>query len=128
MGKNIGCSIIIKDDFNNVLIIQRKTKKSEPKLWSLCSRAMKGKDTTDKCLDKAAKDDLKSVLFDVNPFNELVVDEETGDSIAVYTAIVKERVTLGNDVVASKWINKRNMDSYEFNEIDKQILLSFWGE
>lgn len=128
MGKNIGCSIIIKDDFNNVLIVQRKAKKSEPKLWSLCSRAMKGKDTKDKCLDKAAKEDLKSVLFDVSPFKEFVVDKETGDSIAVYTAIVKERVTLGNDIVASKWIGKRNVDSYEFSDIDKEILLNFWGE
>lgn len=31
MAKVVECSIIIKDDFNNVFIVQRKTKKIEPK-------------------------------------------------------------------------------------------------
>ena len=43
MAKVVECSIIIKDDFNNVFIVQRKTKKNEPKLWYSVGKKVRGK-------------------------------------------------------------------------------------
>lgn len=124
MSKNISCSLIIKDDFNNVLIIQRKVKRGQPKLWSILNRDIKGKETIEKCLEKIAKDDLKGIVFNLTPFKDISTSKVELKS--VYTGIIKECVILHKDIADSKWINKRSLEQYDFIESDKDVLLDFF--
>lgn len=123
MRKIIGCSIIIKDDFNNVLIVQRKVKKNEPKKWDIFSRNIRGKESPEKCINRAIKEDLKTIIFDLEPFNEYVIDEENENNILVYTGCIKERIILHADIIMSKWINLKDIESYDFVSGAKEKLL-----
>lgn len=124
MSKVISCSLIIKDDFNNVLIIQRKVKKGQPKVWSLLNRDIKGKETIEKCLEKIAKDDLKGIVFNFTPFKDFAINEDQINTS--YTGIIKESIILHKDIIGSKWINKRVLDEYDFAKDNKEILLEFF--
>ncbi|GAB6167828.1 hypothetical protein JCM1393_02880 [Clostridium carnis] len=127
MAKIIGCSIIIKDDFNNVLIARKKVKKNEPKLWYIFGRTLRGKETTEKCINRAIKEDLKSIIFDLAPLKEYVVDETTLDSYLLYTGSIKERVTTHADIVECKWVSERNLDDYDFAQGEKEKIISYYN-
>ena len=83
MAKITECSIIIKDDFNNVFIAQRRTKKNEPKLWYVIGRKVRGKETEEKCISRAIKEDLKSIIFNLEQVAE-ILNEELNEICAVY--------------------------------------------
>ncbi|SHI34692.1 hypothetical protein SAMN02745163_00059 [Clostridium cavendishii DSM 21758] len=126
MSKIIGAQVIIRDNFNSVLVIQRKVKKTEPKLWDIFSRTLKGKETTEKCANRTIKEDLKTIIFDLEPFREYIVNEETGDTVMVYMGYVKERIVCHDNIVANKWISKKNISEYEFTPMAKNILTDFF--
>lgn len=125
MSKVISCSLIIKDDFNNILIIQREVKRGQPKVWSLLNRDIKGKETTEKCLEKISKNDLKGIVFNLTPFKDFVINENEINSS--YTGIIKESIILHKDITSSKWINQRLLEQYDFIKNDKEILLEFFA-
>lgn len=125
MSTIINGSLIIKDNFNNVLIIQRKEKKGQPKFWSILTRNIKGKETIDKCLEKIAKDDLKGIIFNLAHFADFSINENELNS--VYTGFIKESIVLHKDIRAIKWINKQLLDEYDFIDKDKEILSNYFS-
>ena len=56
MGSLVKCSIIIYDDFGNVLLAERG-KKNE-RTWGLFGKDIKGKETDEKCISKAIDKDF----------------------------------------------------------------------
>lgn len=125
MDKITESSIIIKDDFNNIYIVRRKSKKNEPKLWSLVGRKLRGKDTTEKCILRAIKEDLKTVIFNLKEYDEIKLSEEEG--CLLFTGELKERVTLGNDVVEGKWIGLRQVEEFDFVPEDKKKIIRYFN-
>lgn len=127
MGKTIKCSIIICDDFNAVLIAARG-KKKVLKQWSIFGKDIKGKESTEKCINKAIDKDLNSTIFDLMPFKEYVLDEDSGELLFVYTGKVKHYITPHKDISEVKWITERELNIYEFCSGEKEILLDFFKE
>ena len=128
MGKVVKCSIIVFDDFNNVLIAQRgKVKKNLPVIWSIFGKDIKGKETEEKCITKALEKDLKCNIFDLAPFKEYIIDEESGDLATVYTGKVKEYLTCHKEINKIMWIGKKDIDRYEFAPLEKEILADFFN-
>ena len=72
MGKVVRCSIIIYDDFDNVLIAERG-KKNE-RTWGIFGKEIKGKETDEKCINKAIDKDLKCTIFDLKPFKDYTLE------------------------------------------------------
>ena len=127
MGKVTRCSIIIYDDFNNVLIAEvGKGKINSPKLWCVIGKGIKGKETEDKCITKAVDKALKCNIFDLTPFKEYVLDEEGGDILSVYSGKIKEAVTCHADINKVKWISESEMNIYDFAVNEKEVLLDFF--
>lgn len=124
MAKIIECSIVIKDDFKNVFIVQRKAKRKEPKLWYLVGKKMKGKETTEKCINKAIKEDLKSIIFNLEPAFELEINDL--ESCLVYQGELKERVVYGTEIVEGRWISEREIDNYDFAPYEKEKLIKYF--
>lgn len=124
MANIIECSIVIKDDFNNVFIIQRKTKKKEPKLWYLVGKKIKGRETSEKCINRAIKEDLKSIIFNLESDFELDINDL--ESCLVYTGELKERVVYGTEVVDVRWISESEIDKYEFAPYEKEKLIKYF--
>jgi len=127
MAKIIACSIIIKDDFNNVLILNNKVKRGEIKIWSILNQKLKGKEDHYKCLTKCAKDTIKSLVFDVKPFKEYIVDKDADEAIMVYIGRIEESVLLDSKkYTESKWICLRNLKDYNLIPQEEQILNDFF--
>lgn len=128
MAKQVACSLIIKDDFHNVLILKKKVKRGEIENWSILTSKIRGKESHDKCITRGAKDILKSVIFDVEPFKEYIIDEENDESVMVYTGRIKEKAILDKNYKECKWIGKRNLEDYNFLSLDKDVLNDFFAQ
>ncbi len=128
MAKQVACSLIIKDDFHNVLILKKKVKRGEVESWSILTSKIRGKESHDKCITRGAKDILKSVIFDVEPFKEYIINEENDESVMVFTGRIKEKAILDKNYKECKWIGKRNIEDYNFLSLDKDILNDFFAQ
>lgn len=124
MAKVTECSIIIKDDFNNVFVVQRKTKKSEPKLWYSVGKKVRGKESEEKCISRAVKEDLKSIVFNLERIGE-ILNKERDELCAVYKGELKERVKYGNDIIDGKWLSINEIDEYELASEEKEKILMY---
>jgi len=125
MGKVVKCYIIICDDFNAVLIASKGKRKMQ-KVWSIFGKDIKGKETPEKCATKAIDKDLNCTIFDMTPFKEYVLDENSKDTSLVYTGKVKHYITTHKDINQIKWITERELDMYDFNSDEKEILMDFF--
>jgi hypothetical protein len=127
MSKVTRCSIIICDDFNNVLIAEiGKGKGNSPKIWCIVGKSIKGKETEEKCITKAIDKALKCNIFDLTPFKEYALDEESGDTLLVYSGKIREAVTCHTDINKIKWISESEVDMYDFSIDEKKALLDFF--
>ncbi|MBD7910477.1 MULTISPECIES: hypothetical protein [Clostridium] len=126
MAKVIGCSLIIKDDFHNILLLKKKVKRGEVEVWSLLTQKLRGKESHDKCIARGAKDILKSVIFDVEPVKEYIVNSDEDECVMVYTGRIKEKAVLDKAYKECKWIGYRNLEDYNILPYEKQILLDFF--
>ena len=127
MGKIIGSSIVIYDDFNNVLIAERGKGKNTPKVWGIFGKDIKGKETEEKCVLKAIDKDLKCTVFDLKELNTYSnTGSNDGELIKGYSGTVKEYLTCHKSINSVKWIGKKEIDNYNFSDLDRAMLEDFW--
>lgn len=128
MMKCTACTLIIKDDFENVLILKKKVKKGQIGKWSLLSQNLRGKESDEKCLNKASNKILKTIIFDLEPYKEFVLDSNSDEGIRVYKGEIKGRFVLDKSYDDAQWVNKNKLSEYEFEDIDKLIMENFIAE
>ena len=127
MGNVVGCSIVIYDDFNNVLIAERGKGKNTPKVWGIFGKDIKGKETEEKCVLKAIDKDLKCTVFDLKELNTYSnIESNDGVLIKGYSGTVKEYLTCHKSINSVKWIGKKEIDNYNFSDLDRAMLEDFW--
>lgn len=122
MGMVTKCSIIIYDDFGNVLIAERG--KRNERTWGIFGKEIKGKETEEKCISKVVDKDIKCTIFDLKPFKEYVLEDEK--KLKVFTGGVKEYINCHKSINDIKWISKKNIEDYIFNDEDKMILNDYF--
>lgn len=122
MAKGDLCKVIIRDDFNNVLIIQRKSKKGEINPWTLVTKELKGRESEEKGAHRAVREDLKTIVFDLEKIKEDKIGE---NMLLVYVGSVKERVSSNDNVENLQWVNVQKIEEYDVDKEDKEILQSF---
>lgn len=125
MGRIAECSVIIKDDFNNIFIVRRKTKRNEPKLWYIVGKKIRGKENEEKCIARAIKDDLKSIIFNLEKLGEIKISAEKDELCAVYLGQLKEKIVYGNDIVEGKWVSAKELENYDLAEYEKEKILCY---
>lgn len=128
MMKCTACTLIIKDDFENILILKKKVKKGQIGKWSLLSQNLRGKGSDEKCLNKASNKILKTIIFDLEPYKEFVLDSNSDEGIRVYKGEIKGRFVLDKSYDDAQWVNKNKLSEYEFEDIDKLIMENFIAE
>ena len=123
--KVVGCKQIIKDDFNNVLIMKKKAKRGTITKWVLLEQKIRGKEKIEKCLARAAKDILKTIIFD----NQLVKEYEINDEecVKVYLGCMKEKYILDKTYEEVAWVNKNSVKNYDLEELNEKILLDYFS-
>lgn len=119
----IGCTLIVKDDFNNVLVLKKKVKKGQKESFSLINNKIRGKEVTEKCLERAVKSSIKCIIFDLQPLKEFIVDNQTKEKHIIYVGNIKERPMLDKSYVDFKWISKRQIDDHNLEEFEREIIL-----
>ena len=125
MGNIKGTVIVIYDNYNNVLIIQRGKKSSEG--WSLVGKDLKGKETPEKCISKGAEKDLDCTIFDLKELGEYNIDGNGEASVLAYSGMIRQTIVPHKTIGGAKWISKKDLDSYEFTEGVKKILEDFFA-
>lgn len=122
MGKNLKCSVIIKDDFNNVLIIA-KGKKNDPIKWQLIGRESKGKETKEKCINNCVKEVLNTLLFDLEEVSEFKIENQ---NVNLFKGKLKEYMNLGKNVKEIEWVNENSFENYDFLNGEKELLIKYF--
>lgn len=125
MEKAKNCIVIIKDDFKNILLLQKKVKRTEPKIWYLIESEVKGKATEEKSIDKNIKKSINTIIFNKKVFKDYTL-EGTEEITRVYTGQLKERIVLHKEYTASKWVGKKEIEDMEIAEEHKNILREFF--
>jgi isopentenyldiphosphate isomerase len=126
MSKVIKCSVIIFDDYNNVLIAERgKGKKDSPKLWGIFGRNLRGKEDEETCISKVVDKDLTCTVFDLTPFKQYPLAVEDEGTLQVFTGRIREMVSLHKEINKVKWISAREVDNYDFAEGEKELIVDF---
>ncbi|MGG7212424.1 NUDIX domain-containing protein [Clostridium nigeriense] len=125
MSKVAECSIIIKDDFNNIFIVRKKTKKNQPQLWYIVGRKIRGREIEEKCISRAVKDDLKSIVFNLARVGEYILDENLNEVCAVYEGVLNEKVVYGSDIAEGRWISTNELDDFDFADDEKEKILMY---
>jgi len=125
MSKNSECSVIIKDDFDNIFIVRRKTKRNEPKLWYTVGKKIRGRETEEKCVARAVKDDLKSIVFNLEKIGETLINKGLGETCAIYMGELKEKIVYGTDIVEGKWVSRKDLENYDLAEGEKEKILCY---
>lgn len=126
MAKVVSCRLIIRDDFNNVLLLKKKVKRGQTEEWSILDQKKRGKEDNEKTVHRGVKDVLKSIVFELEPIKEYSITQD--ESIMVFSGILKEKITLDKNYKESKWINKNDVESFDINELDKKILNNYLNE
>lgn len=119
----IGCSIILKDDFNNILIIKKEQKKNFG-LWKCVGRLKKGRENNEKCISNSVKEELNTLIFDLKEIKEFKINDT--DYIMIYEGKIKDYMNLGKKVMDMKWISKKEIENYEFLDGEKELLLEYF--
>lgn len=125
MSTIIGCALIVKDDFKNVLILQKKVKRGEEEAWCLITSKLRGKETLEKSINRGVKDSIKALAFDLEELDEVIVNEETNESLKVFVANIKEKPMLDKLYVDYRWVNKNQIDNYNLQQYEKDILKKY---
>lgn len=120
----VRCKIVIYDDFNNVLIAERGKGKNTPKIWGLFGKEVKGKEDDERCITKAVDKDLKCTIFDLKAFKEIKISDD--ELLKVFTGTVKEYITTHKSINTVKWIGKKELNNYNFEDEDIHILNDFF--
>lgn len=123
MANVIGCSIILKDDFDNILIIKKEQKKKFG-LWKCVGRLKKGRENNEKCIINSVKEELNTLIFDLKEVKEFKINDE--DSIMIYEGKIKDYMNLGKKVMDMRWISKSDIENYELLDWQKEMLLEYF--
>ena len=127
MGKVVKSTIVIYDDFKNILIAERGKGKNTPKQWGLFSKELKGKETAERAIIKAVDKDIKCTIFDLETFKEYSVNDNSDEIIQVYTGTVREYITTHKSINTVRWIGKKDIENYNFSDEDLKIIKEYFS-
>ena len=127
MGRVVKSTIVIYDDFKNILIAERGKGKNTPKQWGLFSKELKGKETAERAIIKAVDKDIKCTIFDLENFKEYSANENGDETIQVYTGTVREYITTHKTINTVRWIGKKDIEKYNFSHEDLEIIKEYFS-
>ena len=125
MSKVTKCSIIIFDDFDNILLCQKgKGKNPKNLVWTTFGNPLTGRQTTEKCITKTIDKDLKCNIFNLQPFKEYI-NESIDESHLVYSGNIKEQMTYNKDIVRTKWFSIGQLENEDILAEHKEFIQEF---
>lgn len=127
MSKIVKTSIIIYDDYNNILAVQKGKNKDNPReMWSLVGKELKGKESEEKAIIKAVEKELGCGILNLAPVGEYAINGENNEKILVYSGVVGGQIVCHKTINKMKWINEREVETCGFSMTEKEALMDFF--
>jgi 8-oxo-dGTP diphosphatase len=124
----IGCSIIIHDGDNRVLIARRsKSKKKFPLMWEIVGGALENNETPEECIRREVMEELDCSVYDLKLFKVYVIYEKNIHVLIVYTGKINEPIQHNSEIEQVRLVDKLEVKNFDFcgNELEK--LLDFYN-
>jgi len=120
----IGCSIIIKDNDNKLLIAQRsKSKKKFSLLWETVGGALEDNETPEECIRREVREEINCSIQDLKIFKVYIINQDNRYVLIVYTGKINEQIQYNLEIEQIRWIDKSEIQKLNFccNESEKLI-------
>jgi 8-oxo-dGTP diphosphatase len=129
MNTYIGCSAIIYDEGNKVLIAQRsKYKKSFPLYWETVGGALEHNETPEDCIRREIQEEINCNIHDLKLFKVYVVNNIDRFVLVVYTGRVNEPIQPNPEIEQLRWIDKSEIDKFDFYGNEREILIDYYKQ
>ena len=128
MGKIVRCSIVLYDDFKNVLIAQRGNgRKNNPIVWGIFEKEMKGKESTEKCITKIVDKELRCNIYDLEEIKKIELDDSGENTELLFCGKLKEKIVYSKDINEIMWLSEKNLDEVEIESAAKKKIAEFFS-
>lgn len=120
----IGCSILIYNSENRVLIARRsKSKKKFPLMWETVGGALEDNETPDECIRREVMEELSCTVNDLKLFKVYIINYDSRYVLIVYTGKLNGQVQQNSEIEQVKWIDRAELEKFDFcgNELEKLL-------
>jgi 8-oxo-dGTP diphosphatase len=129
MNTYIGCSAIIYDEGNKVLIAQRsKHKKSFPLYWETVGGALEDNETPETCIRREVQEEINCCIQDLKLLNVYVIDNADRFVLIVYTGRVNEVIQPNPEIEQIRWIDKSEINKFNFYGNEREKLIDYYSQ
>jgi 8-oxo-dGTP diphosphatase len=129
MNTYIGCSVIIYDGDNKVLVAQRsKNKKSFPLLWETVGGALEDDETPEHCIRREVKEEINCHIHDLRLFRVYVINNNDRFVLIVYTGRIIEPIEPNSEIEQIRWIDKSEINDFDFYGNEDEKLLDYYNQ
>lgn len=128
MNTYIGCSIIVYDNDNKVLIAQRsKYKKSFPLLWETVGGALEGNETPEQCIRREVLEELNCSIQDLKLFKVYVINDKDRYVLIVYSGRINDPIKPNSEIEKIRWIVESEINKFDFYGNEREKLLDYYN-
>ena len=112
----IGCSVIIYNSNNEILIAQRShIKKRFPLLWETIGGAVEENETPEECIRRETMEEIGCDISELELFKVYIVREENEQHILiVFKGIINQEICRNVEIKDTKWISEDQLNDYTF--------------
>lgn len=129
MSTYIGCSAIIYDECNRVLVAQRSNyKKSFPLYWETIGGALEDNETPEDCILREVQEEINCFIHDLKLFKVYVINNADRFVLIVYTGRVNEQIQPNREIEQIRWIDKSEIDSFDFYGNEREKLIDYYSQ
>ena len=127
MDTYIGCSIIINDDDNKILIAQRsKSKKKFSLLWETVGGALEDNETPEECIRREVREEINCCIQNLKLFKVYIINQDNRYVLIVYTGEINEQIQYNLEIEQIRWINKFEIQKFNFCCNESEKLLDYY--
>jgi 8-oxo-dGTP diphosphatase len=129
MNTYIGCSAIIYDEGNKVLIAQRsKYKKFFPLYWETVGGALEDNETPEDCIRREVQEEINCNIHDLKIFKVYIINKLDRFVLIVYTGRVNEPIQPNPEIEQIRWIDKAEIDKFDFYSNEREKLTDYYKQ
>ncbi|MBU3074491.1 NUDIX hydrolase [Clostridium estertheticum] len=128
MDTYIGCSVIIHDNDNKVLIAQRgKSKKRFPLLWETVGGALENDETPEECIRRETMEELNCNIDNLELFKVYIINQDNRYVLIVYTGKINEKIQYNSEIEQIRWIDKSDVENFCFYGNEAEKLMDYYN-
>lgn len=128
METSIGCSVIIHNTENKVLISQRSaSKRCFPLMWELVGGGLEAGEQPEDCIRREAMEEIGCELYDLQLFDVNILYDKDQYMGIVFTAIIKNEPKYNDEIIETRWVSKEEIGQYVFMTDGRERLEKYFN-